>query len=264
MSGLFTCIKTWVKQNQNSFRGWLGLEIGTSYRFPVVEGLITVPLYIILAIVIPGHLIFRGFNINSDNVNDDLYGTFAEIVEQIEVIPLLVLPQVLVPIIIFLVPMLVALTTARGFENGTTKTYLSYPLSRFQLLILKTGLGVLMTGILSTLTLIFARFIMGVLSIQLDVLLAIIIGVWTLIILVASVTTFFAVVSKNTIATGFLGIGTFYAALMTYIQSEIGPSLNLPDSIRGIMNPLFLVGDHLIDLYTEVPEISSISFADVL
>ncbi|MGY5875807.1 MAG: hypothetical protein RTU30_08685 [Candidatus Thorarchaeota archaeon] len=260
MSSLLTSIKTWIKQNQKSLRGWLGLEIGTTYRFPVVEGLIAVPLFIILAIVIPGHLIFRGFNINPEIATDDLFGIFSETVEWIEIVPLLAIPQILAPTIILLVPMLVALTTARGFENGTTKTYLSYPLSRFQLLLLKTGLGVLMTGTLTTLTLLFARFITGTLSIQLDLLLAIIIGIWTLIIFVASVTTFFAVVSKNTIATVFLGVGTFFAALMAYMQSS-GPDHYLPDAVRGILNPLILLNEHFINFYTESPEIS---FGDVL
>ena len=260
---LLESVRIWIERNQKLMRGWLELEGGISYRFPVVESVIVTTLFVTIIATLTGSLRFWGLTIYPVDVDITQFIVISK-TDIFDVYPILSIPSSLVFLLIFLVPMVVSYTTARGFENGTVKTLLSYPISRFQFLFLKITLGIVVLGTISTMSIMFASCITGQLTTQLSVLFAIIVGVWILIIFIVSVTTLFAIIIKNSIGASFLGSGIFFLALLSYVQIGMTLSQYSHSSymIKGILNPLLLVNEYFIGIYFN--PIISPSFQDVM
>lgn len=255
-------LKIWIELNKKSIAGWLELEGYISYRFPVIESIIGMLLIITVITILTGSLGFWKLTLHQEEGNQLVASS--DDIGYADSSPLLSIPLSFVFPLVILIPLLVSYTTARGFETDTTKTFLSYPISRFQFLMLKTLSGICITGCISTLSIIFGSFVVGRFMTQLSILMAIIIGIWVLIIFIVSMTTFYAILLKSSIATSFLGIGTFFLATISYIQlGWLKGYAYFPDSIRGILNPLLLVHEHLVRLYFDSPLLPP-SFEDVM
>ena len=230
--------------SNNRKREWLDitrLEFRHSYRSPLVEFITVFFLYISFSATyswasratnfstIPGPTwngtaqidYFHSF------MNSASTTTLARSLEQLWVV------------IMFIMPLVIAFTTARSFEDGSLRTLLSYPVERTHLLLMRILLALLIIGGISTLSVLLAQFLMVPAAIDIGVFLSYFGIFYLAIILVIASISLLAIVTKRTMATAVGGVAAWYSLL---IFSSSSASLR---NISWIMNPIYMFSQYL-------------------
>lgn len=213
------------------------LESDLSYSFPYVEGIVVVFLFIAFTSVLsvfgegPGVLIRPGPAWNATQsvaFYEEYRNTMAASAYGVSALGFSY-------VLAFLVPLLVAFTLAGRFEDGTLHTYLSYPISRSSLLLVKTSMMIIVVGLSTTVSalsvvLFFSR------NVAVDAAIILLLAaLWSYIVLLTCATTLVGVISKNAGATAIVGV------LLWYFLTIIVAMPLLPAIARDVLNPILAV-----------------------
>ena len=236
MKKILKRFQQWNEYELPRFSNWIRLELSTTYRFPVIEGIVALLLFVSLQVALPlamnySYLQFQpGSGWDGQEALDELKNDAQMISSYLPII------SVYAQLFSFLLPMLVAYSLSRGFEDGTFKTFLSYPISRVQLLGLKITLSCFVTCAATIFAFISATALVDPEGQYKAILLPTSLTLILLVLFINLVTALMAVLSKNVVATSFAGLITCFGI------TAIGPlSYGLPLITRGIFNPPFLI-----------------------
>jgi ABC-type transport system involved in multi-copper enzyme maturation permease subunit len=218
VSGFISRFHIWYRRKFRSFRGWIELERAISYRFPVPEGIVSIFLFLALSSISTLEIL----NIsNLEYLSFLAYAQGASIIAMFNVI---------------VTPMFLSHTFVRGFSDGTMTTYLSYPISRFNIMVLKVYLPTVFLGCSVTIPLVLYIHIAFSGITPLNVVILYTIALWATIIFVGGVTSLIAVISKSVIATSFVSIATVYSLFAANISNYKNPYI-----VQGTFNPVDIV-----------------------
>ena len=224
MSSIIERLYFWYQEKLGSFRGWINLENATSYRSPIPEGIVSIFLFIALTSIIPLEIL--GGNI-SRTLEYLTFRTYAQGAFSIAMT------------MVFVAPMFLSNTFVRSFSDGTMKTYLSYPISRFKIMVLKIYLPTIFLGFSASIPLVLSIHIAFMGTTHLDVVLLYSTALWVTTILVVGVTSIIAVTTKNVIATSFTSMATSYSLSVLGLMSYKSPYI-----IQGTLNPVHIVSSY--------------------
>jgi hypothetical protein len=215
------------------FQAFLGLEFESTFRFPIIEGLICFLVFLQFsgATMVKPELGFRGSTDESLNITDIALQNSESIEARTTSLVAGAFNGVTL-VLVFILPMLVAFTLALGFENGSFRTYFSYPINRSFLLISRMLILILVTGLAVTLSSLSAIYFLLPMVLQSESIFLLILGLWTFIILVTSGSTLISIISQRALSTAVVGIGVWYSLVVLLNFDEI------PRLIRSIVNPL--------------------------
>jgi len=215
--------------------GWLELEISSIYQTPVLEGIVATLVFIGFfgaTLTAQFFVILIGFHQPTINVVITLEHTFIR--------AYLTSITLASQLAILLVPLLISRSFARGFEDGTLVTYLSYPVSRSFIIGLKICIPVVITGFCITLVSLCADLILIPTGANVYNLLIITSAFWIYILLIATSVALIAVLSRSSTSTTFIGAGMWYMLFLL-----ISMYADLPYALRGIINPVQIVVEYL-------------------
>ena len=231
MSNFIIRIYTWYQRKFRNFRGWIELERATSYQFPVPEGIVAIFLFValssistleILSIYTLEYLSFQAYALGGFTI---------------------------AMVTVIVAPMFLSHTFVRGFNDGTMTTYLSYPISRFNFMVLKVYLPTIFLGFAVTTPLVlYIHITFGAIT-HLGIVILYTIALWVTTIFVGGVTTSIAVISKNVIATSFVSIAIVYSLSIASTLYYRNPYL-----IQGTFNPVYIVTSYYLGILN--PELS--------
>ena len=225
--------------SNNRKREWLDvtrLEFRHSYRSPLVEFITVFFLYIAFSATYGGASRPHGI----DTVPGPAWNGTAQIdyfnsfMNSISTITLANSLEQLWVVIMFIMPLIIAFTTARSFEDGSLRTLLSYPVERTHLLLMRILVSFLIIGGISTLSVLLAQFLMVPATIDIGVFLSYFGIFYLAIILVITSISLLAIVTKRTMATAVGGVAVWYSLL---IFSANSADLRV---ISWIMNPIYM------------------------
>ena len=201
----------------------LRIEIGVSWRFPILEGLAAILFFGIVMTTV--RVRFRaGFTTgDAQQIANFLDGLAPRMLHS---------GLMFFNSLVLLTPILVAIAVARPFEDGFYRTHLTFPVKRLTLLLTKAGLVILiLAGLLSFAIMITITLAFPLLPTAADLFL-VIVATWLYIALQVSISTLIAVQTRKLTTTVIGGIG-FWFVVMSLLGLEGVPSLAIV-----ILNPL--------------------------
>jgi ABC-type transport system involved in multi-copper enzyme maturation permease subunit len=226
-----------MKKSVRTLLAVCSLESDLSYSFPYVEGIVVIFLFTAFISVFsavaggPYINIRPGLAWNTTQsvaTYEEYRNTMAASVYGVSALGFSY-------ILAFLVPLLTTFTLTGHFEDGTLPTYLSYPISRSSLLLVKASMLIIVLGLSTTVSalsvvLFFSR------GVPLDTTIILLLAaLWSYVVLLTCVTTLVGVLSKNAGATAIVGV------LLWYVITMIVATPLLPDIARGVLNPILAV-----------------------
>lgn len=221
--------------DRRRFRGWLELELASIYQTPVIEGVVLTLVFIGFfgATLTAQYLVVPiGYHQPVANAVVALEQTFIQ-----SYMASITLASQLA---ILLVPLLISRSLARGFEDGTLVTYLSYPVTRSFIIGLKVCIPIVITGFCVTIGSLCADLILIPTGANAGDLLMITSTFWIYIFLIATSVALIAILSRSSTSTTFIGAGMWYMLFL------LGPMFtDVPYALRGIINPVQIVVEHL-------------------
>ncbi len=138
-------------------------------------------------------------------------------------------------VLAFLVPLLTAFTLAGRFEDGTLHTYLSYPISRSSLLLVKASMMIVVLGLSTTVSALSVVLFFSAGVVIDTTIILLLAALWSYVILLTCITTLIGVVSKSAGATAIVGV------LLWYVITLIIAMPLLPDIAQTVLNPILAV-----------------------
>ncbi|MHA1970684.1 MAG: hypothetical protein ACTSXE_02425 [Candidatus Thorarchaeota archaeon] len=229
--------------SNNRKREWLDvtrLEFRHSYRSPLVEFITVFFLYIAFSATyawasrplwigtIPGPT-WNG------TAQIDYFQSFMNSISTTTLVSSL---DQLWAVIMFIMPLIVAFTTARSFEDGSLRTLLSYPVERTHLLLMRILVPFLIIGGISTLSVLLAQFLMVPAVIDIGAFLSYFGIFYLAIILVIASISLLAIVTKRMMATAVGGVAVWYGLLIFSWTSAC------PRVLFWIMNPIYMFSQY--------------------
>lgn len=210
------------------------LEVNLSYRFPVIEGAAAIILF--TCGIVTTSFFSRGPGMNIDPTfgynGTEAVVHYLSIIEGAATTAFATALLSCTNILIFLITIFFGFMLSRTFEDGTLRTFLSYPISRNVFLISKIFLATIFYGAVSVMasylwvTALFPEAINTINIFWLTLS-------FFLFLFFMSVTlALIAVLSRNAAATTVLGIFAWYA---TTIIVEISGT---PIFVVGVLNPI--------------------------
>ena len=189
----------------------LRIEFGISYRFPIIEGIVA--------------MIFFTIFLNSMTYSREIHfyaGDTARYTTYMGNLASQRLYVSLMPfqgLMIFLVPLLVAIAIAKPLEGGYARTLLTYPISRSNVLSIKVILACLIPSILISAALLSAIILIYPMYPTAFELILVVSSILLLLVLQDAFSTLIAVVTQNMSATAVVGIG-FWSLVASILGIE--------------------------------------------
>lgn len=226
-------------------REWLDvtyLEAGNSYRYPLIEVVTIFFIFLAFSAVYnlammpqwmdtaPGPMWNGTSQIDSLLSYESTMSTFvlSSALEQVWLV------------LMFLMPILIAYTTARAFEDGSLRTILSYPVRRSHLLLMRTLVSVLIIGALTNLSVFLALFLFLPSPFDLFSALSLIGIFWLAILFITSSVVFLSVLVKRMIVAIVGGVASWYG-LLTLAYTPDAPSI-----IQALANPIRMMTRYIL------------------
>jgi hypothetical protein len=213
-------------------RSLVHIQLSTIYRFPVLELLIAfffaISLNGVSAGLHPDTLIPQEDPLVWGVSNS--VGILSVTVNQFTVI------------LTFLTPMLVAFTIAKPFEDGSFRTLLSYPLTRFSLFSVNTILPIVLLGCLVNISVVVAILLFSYSFIEVSAILLSIASVFLYSFILGTFSTAIAVISRSTAVTSIGSIGVWFTLY------SIAPILKNVTLAYVFVQPISSLGDYFNDL----------------
>ncbi len=218
----------------------LRFELGTHYRFPIVESVIAFVLGLSLVVIIASaqdlHLsITHGPAWNGSEQAD----YFLEIARTTAVSVFSVTGDLLSYVVAFVVPMIVGFNLGKGIENGFAETTVSYPVSRRSLIAVKAAALISLVLICG----LGIPFLCNLLFIPSEkpadsfLLVAFSFSAYT--VLVASTSLLLSIIGRRASASAVGGTAMWLLLLLIVSTTDRYPL------VRGIINPVQIASDYL-------------------
>ncbi|MHA1956789.1 MAG: hypothetical protein ACW968_07660 [Candidatus Thorarchaeota archaeon] len=219
-----------MKRRIMKLQSLLHIHFATIFRFPIVELLIAV--FFIIS--------FNNGLGGSPSPNLYLDEDVSETLSDMNLNLVTTTFSVFKYIIIFITPMFIAFTIAKGFESGRYGVIMTYPLRRWFVLVVDLFIVIFVLVISASSAAISASLLIGSPTVRISEMILFSIALWLAFVTVASTTAAIAVISKNTAATTVGGIGLWFT--LTTVVNEA----NVPSMIKTIIDPLGGVRKFLI------------------
>ncbi len=142
----------------------------------------------------------------------------------------------------FLTPMLVALTIARPFEDGSFRTLLSFPLTRLNLFSVNAILPIVLLGCFANISVVVAILLFSYSFIEVSAILLYVASIFLYSLILAAFSTTIAVISRSTAATSIGSIGVWFTLY------SIAPILKEFTLAYVFIQPISSLGDYLSNL----------------
>ncbi len=141
--------------------------------------------------------------------------------------------------ILFIMPLIVAFTSARSFEDGSLRTLLSYPVKRSHLLIMRILVPVFIIGGISTFSALLALLLMVPAPLNIGVIMGFI-GVFCMALFLSCASiSLLAVLTKRMVTTAIGGVAVWFGLLtLSYMPWS-------PKIISWIANPTNMLSQYL-------------------
>lgn len=210
------------------------LELKHLYRVPFLETMIAILVFVCLMGVVQASTRGPQFNLyahseyNSTQTIEMVFEGFQEMTKSGFVLG----PTYGMVLIVFLIPMMIAGSISRGFENDLHKTLLSYPFSRSEVLLSKIAIPIIALALPCLATSILATSILTPGYLDLMTITIVSLAFIAVCFAITSVSTVIAILSKNSLITSSIGVLTWYAILFVYVPPPDVPLL------YGILNPM--------------------------
>jgi hypothetical protein len=225
-----------LRRNTDKTRSALSLEIDTVYPIPFIEGIVfTLSVLAFFFVSDIGFGIFARISPSPEWNGIPIENLFTGFMNQAFIMSLGRAFNSFTYVLLFIVPVLVTLDIARGLESGFFRTWLSYPIGRRKLLLLK----VMIVMILVTLPVNVAS-VLGALYLEpgvipVDEIIVLSSALWAFSLMVTSISVILAVLTKSLPVTLFGGVGIPFSLASTALLLR-----DLPAIIRALFNPLFI------------------------
>ncbi len=210
------------------------LELKHLYRVPFLETMIATLVFACLIGVVQAST--RGPELNlysfSDYNSTHMIGITLEGFQEMTISGFVLGPTYGMVFIVFLIPMMIAASISRGFENGLHKTLLSYPFSRKEVLLCKIVIPVIALALPCLATSFVATSILTPGYLDLITISIFSLAFIAVCFAIASVSAVIALLSKNSLITSSIGVLIWYAILFVYVPPPDVPLL------YGILNPM--------------------------
>ncbi|MFW9787590.1 MAG: hypothetical protein ACFFE2_02280 [Candidatus Thorarchaeota archaeon] len=221
-----------------NLRASLEYEFEVNYRFPVLECIIAIVVFVSVASSLDLAVRYADIIQTWPNEPEFAYSNMMFVFDRVQEHALYVFGMSayrVTLVLAFLVPLLIAYNVARGFEEGIFQTMLTYPIPRRRLLLFKTLIPITIIGVTTTVALVLTVYlaIPGVYSIS--ALFALSLAFWAHIILMVSVMTIISVFLKKTLPSALVGIGIWYGLSLLLATPDF------PSGITSFINPIILV-----------------------
>lgn len=220
-------------------REWLDvtrLDFRHTYRSPLIEILIVLFLYFSFNAVFNWTHWTYSFVVGAGIESAERFLPYVNIITTFEVAQALEQSWVMV---VFIVPLLVAYTTAKSFEDNSFRTILSYPVKRWQLLIMRAVVPTIIIGtcvtfstILAVLLIIPAPWNIGGCFLLFGVF-------WLATLIVIISTLLLSVITRRMIVSALGGVAVWF----TLMSSSY--SIATPEILRWIGNPVEVIANYI-------------------
>ncbi len=214
----------------------LRLEIDSLYRFPIIEIFISFILFVtiqslgMMSIEL-GSEVTTGSELNIT----EIMVQNSQTLEQWGTGLLSNTLNSLTVMLILIIPLFVTFIFAAGFEDGSHRTLLSYPVSRNQLLFLRVIVLFLLSVATVTLSFISAASIAFPIILELPLTYISMLSISLFIMLIISSSMVVAVVTRKTMITAIASLGIWYSILIvlstehipTIIKATLIPTLGI-------------------------------------
>lgn len=218
----------------------LELELDSVYRSPICEAIVAVILFVSLSGGISQGKTSVLMDIGPEMSwnTPEMINKYLGFLDRFVAAYAAVLTETL-SIVVLLVPILIGMSVARAFEDGTLRTLLTYPIHRSSILSIKLGTALLLTAVPATLASLFAVYIYVPGTWSLIPLLLLTFGFWLLILLVSSIALLYCVLTRRFLVGTAGGIITGYGILTATAVS------GFPQTLGYVLNPLVAVTEFL-------------------
>jgi ABC-type transport system involved in multi-copper enzyme maturation permease subunit len=221
-----------MRNTTRKLRAAVMLELDMSFSFPVLECLVALPILLASLSVLQ---YIPGVGTTSEAVpelfnREKLFERMVGLGAYVFATNLYTFDYV----VLFIVPMAVTFTLARGFENGTTRTMLSYPIGRRSFLLTRAGLIVLTTALPINAGRLFPVIVFTPPPIDVAALMTMSVSLWVLVFAICTTTVLVAVISGSMPTTAVIGCGLWFIMLYEAMAGS------LSSVVRGVLNPVLI------------------------
>lgn len=220
-------------------REWLDvtrLDFRHTYRSPLVEILIVVFLYFSFNAVSNWMGRTLSFTGGAGIESTEIFLPYVNIFTTFEVAQAL---EQLWAMLIFIVPLLVAFTTAKSFEDNSFRTILSYPVKRWQLLIMRTVVPAVIIGTCITFSVLLAVLLMVPAPWNLGACILLFGVFWLALLMIITSTVFLAIITKRMIVSALGGVVVWFSLMSSSY------SIATPEILRWIGNPMIFISRYV-------------------
>jgi len=220
---------------RKNLRAIIAIEFENMVYFPILEGIICLLVFFCFSALTASFAqdfeIITGSVYNGTTIETDILEDIQRLNIQQAVNPL----QALSVAYFFFVPLLSTLTITRPIEDGTLRAYLSFPVSRSSILMVKFLLVNLILWVTST-----GSWIMVVALLLPGYQQYLSLIVWSLVLLlncmvITSTCFLISMLSKQSGTSLFIGLGLWY------VLTVLASSYNTPIQLRGLFFPAIIV-----------------------
>jgi hypothetical protein len=220
-------------------REWLDvtrLDFRHVYRSPLIEILIVLFIYFSFNAVYNWMYWTISFTVGFGIETTEIFLPYINIITTFEVAQAL---EQLWAMVVFIVPLLVAFTTARAFEDNSLRTILSYPVKRWQLLLMRTIVPTVIIGTCITLSVLLAVFLMVPAPWNIGACVLLFGAFWLALLMVVVSTVFLAVIMRRMIISALGGVAVWFSLL------SVSYYISTPEILRWIGNPIIFIASYV-------------------
>ena len=218
-------------------RSLINFELDVTFRFPLIE-LLFIFIISLTVIGIYGQIHPPSFYIVSEyDVSEYTIERLIQRVTDADIL-LISLPINILTLILYgLIPLIVSFLIAYDFESNLFKRYISYPIRRHEILVLRFILIWTLICLPTTVGIVVPLLSIGVVN-NPSTILAILASFYIATFLVTSISVLLAILTRKTSYSALGGLGLFSLLLTaSYIPNE---SYFINGFIRGLCNPVYV------------------------
>ena len=220
---------------------WAGFvfELEATYGYNLIEVIAGFLLFVCITLAKNATSISLGIWIPSDPTWDaaEAYEHYNELLGEAAVRVYSTSAFGLSVIVAFVLPVLVMFSIARGFEDGSLQTHLSYPIGRSRLLLTKVNAALGMFGLMTSMSMCLAVSILSPGVPRVEHVLLILSSLWAFMLLVITSSALIALLVKRSLVGVLVGVAFWLG---------IGVMGVLPDiftPLENLLNPMSRIND---------------------
>ena len=235
-----------MKNKARNIWARLVFEFEATYGYNLLEAIAGFILFFCIALVMNATSNRLGIRIPSDPAWNatEAYENYVELIGEYAVSVYSISAFGLAGVAAFVLPVLVMFSTARGFEDGSLQTRLSYPIRRSRLLLTKVfaALGLFCTLTFMSMFLAVSIFSPGVP--RFEHVLLILGALWAFMLLVITSSTLLALLVKRSLAGVLIGVSFWMGVgVMRILPEPFTP-------LENLLNPIPLINEFFNSSWT--------------